>query len=264
MAKIYFVVHPKAEPPYGWAKIRSRITIPWNTTKRHHRKYIKRRGEYLLNGKRTEADLYFWGEYEPMTKALFVSRPNAPKAIHDVLYPVRGTASIPENALNTDPYVFGNHFKNICCGIPKGGDEEKAVYKHGDVIIFGNIEEDFFFFDTVFVVDRRIRINYYLNKTQYYKVSIEPYNLVRENEVKYYYQGVSYIENSEFYSFVPCSLNYSQKKPKLKLSDFGSKVYKQGFQAKAQAVDYDQKYWPIILKAVKDVEWEIGVYIDKI
>lgn len=259
MAKIYFVVHPKAEPPYGWPKIGSRITIPWNTTKRHHRKYIKRRGEYLLKHKRTEADLYFWGEYEPMTEALFVSRPNAPKAIHDVLYPVRGFASIPKDAENTDPYVFGNHFKNICCGIRKMNQ-----YSPEDIVIFGNINDIYFEFDTVFVVEKKVEIDPLRNTTQYCKACIEPL-LNQGKSVSYYYQGLPYsgIDNSPF-SFVPCSLNYSQKKPKLELADFGSKVYKQGFQAKAQAVDYDQKYWPIILDAVEAAGWKIGVHIDKI
>lgn len=260
MAKIYFVVHPKAEPPYGWPKIGSRITIPWNTTKHHHRKYIKRRGEYLLGNKRTEANLYFWGEYEPMTEAEFVSRLNAPKAIHDVLYPVRGTASIPKDALNTDPYVFGNHFKNICCGIRK-----KNQYSPDDIVIFGSINGIYFEFDTVFVVEKKVEINPLRNTTQYYKACIEP--LLRQGKsVSYYYQGLPYSIISKPFSFVPCTLNYSQKdhRPKLELADFGSKVYMQGFQAKAQAVDFDPQCWQKILDAVEAAGWEIGVHIDKI
>ena len=240
------------EPRCGRAITGSRITIPWNTTKHHRRKFMKRHGRYLDSFHLTEDDLYFWGEYEAHSDCLIINKGKAPMAVHDVLHPVRGSVPVLSNALNTDPYVFGEYFKNICCGIPKRKKEEE-FYKHGDVIIFGNRKKGLFFFDTVFVVDRRITINYYLNKTQYYKVSIEPYNLVRENEVKYYYQGVSYIENSEFYSFVPCSLEYTNKElPYVDPKVFGSHRKR------------TNDNWQKILDAVKAAGWKIGVHIDKI
>lgn len=241
------------EPRYGWAEIGERIPVRWTIRKPHRRKFMKRHGRYLDGDNLTEDDLYFWGEYEAHSDCVFVNKENAPKAVHDVLHPVRGSVPVLSNALNTDPYVFGNHFKNICCGIPKGGDEEKEVYKHGDVIIFGNRKKGLFFFDTVFVVDRRIRIDYYLNKTQYYKLSIEPANLDRENEVKYYYQGVSYINNREFYSFVPCSLEYTNNK----LPNVDPKVF-------GPHRERTKDNWQKILDAVEAAGWEIGVHIDKI
>jgi len=241
------------EPRYGRAKIGDRISVRWTVRSPHRRKFMKRHGRYLNGNDLIEDELYFWGEYEAHSDCELKDKENAPKAVHDVLHPVRGSVPVLSNALNTDPYVFGEHFKNICCGIPKKKDEEEEVYKHGDVIIFGNRKDGAFFFDTVFVVDRRVRIDYYLNKTQYYKLSIEPYNLDRKNEVKYFYQGVSYIEDKEFYSFVPCSLEYTKKKlPQVNISDFG--LHR----------ERTNDNWNKILKAVETAEWEIGVYIDKI
>ena len=233
MPKLYFVVHPMNEPKYGWSKIGSRITISWNTTKPHRRKYIKRKGEYLFGKKRTEADLYFWGEYEPQTEGEFKSRPDPPKAIHDVLCPVRGTGPIPVNALNTDPYVFGNHFKHVCCGIRK---HKTYQYLPNDIVIFGRvIKGGYFEFDTVFVVEKTVDINPLLNSTQYFKASIEPLR----KSVSYYYQGLPYSNIDDPFCFVPCSLSYSKHaRPKLELAAFGSSVYKQGFLPRARAVKY--------------------------
>ena len=247
------------EPRYGWAEIGERIPVRWTIRKPHRRKFMKRHGRYLDGDNLTEDDLYFWGEYEAHSDCVLVNKENAPKAVHDVLHPVRGSVPVLSNALNTDPYVFGNHFKNICCGIRKLNQ-----YSLGDIVVFGSINDIYFEFDTVFVVEKKIEINHLRNTTQYYKACIEP--LLRQGKsVSYYYQGLPYsgIDNPPF-SFVPCSLNYSQKKPKLELADFGSKVYMQGFQAKAQAVDYDPKYWQKILDAVEAVDWKIGIHIDKI
>lgn len=259
MAKLYFVVHPVKEPPYGRAKRGERIPVRWNIRKPHRRKYMKRHGRYLDGNHLTENDLYFWGEYEAHSDCVLFDEVNAPKAVHDVLYPVRGTDPIPKNALNTDPYVFGNHFKNICCGIRK-----KNQYSPGDIIVFGRIIDVFFEFDTVFVVEKEVEIDPLRNTTQYYKACIEPL-LNQGKSVSYYYQGLPYSNIDHPFSFVPCTLNYSQKdRPKLKLATFGSNVYMQGFQAKAQTVEFDPKLWPIILKAVKTAGWKIGVHIDKI
>ena len=270
MPTIYFVTHPMNEPHYG--RKLGLVRVPWNTGDNHFRKFIKRKGKYLndIHGKMKEADLYFWGEYEPPTDCDFISR-TTPKAIHHTLHPVRGRVCIPDNAINTDPYVFGNHFKNICCGIRKKNIEE--VYKEDDVIIFGQIiGEKYFWFDTVLVINKPIKINHTLNTTQYYNASIKPLIKARSKKnpctrgnVRYFYQGKMFSENTHLYSFVPVSLNeHYEKKPILDLDAFGTKIYKQGFLPRVSPVEFNQARWNKMLDAVKKAGLKIGIQIDKI
>jgi len=261
MNKIYFVVHPMNEPKYG--RKFGPVHVSWNTETTHCRKYIKRNGKYLESGKVIEDNIYFWGEYEPESDATFKYR-TSPRAFHHKLYPVRGLVRIPKNALNTDPYVFGNHFKNICCGIRK--KNIKNTYEIGDIVIFGKIvEEHYFWFDTVFVVRNLEPIDYTRNTTQYFNASIKPYNEAKGFKARYFYKGVSFFENNQHYSFVPCSFEeHPAKKPRIDLLAFGTTTYYQGFSKRVRPVTFQMERWKMILKAVKDAGWNIGIQLDKI
>lgn len=268
MNKIYFVVHPMNEPKYG--RKFGPVHVSWNTETTHCRKYIKRNGKYLESGKVIEDNIYFWGEYEPESDATFKYR-TSPRAFHHKLYPVRGLVRIPKNATNTDPYVFGNHFKYICCGIRK--KNIKDAYEIGDIVIFGKIvDEHYFCFDTVFVVRNYEKINPQLNTTQYYNASIKPYILSKKcgNQseariVNHFIKGVSFFENNQHYSFVPCSFEeHPDKMPTIDLSVFGTTTYYQGFSKRVRSVDYQKWRWEMILDAVEDAGWKIGIQIDKI
>lgn len=262
-AKIYFVTHPMKEPPYRSDLPGTRICIPWNTTTAHRRKCIKRHGCYLKDGKRTESDLYFWGEYEAPSDCIITGW-SRPKAIHDVLHPVRGTTPVLTNAQNTDPYVFGEHFKNICCGITN------RKYQRGDIIIFGCTDDRSFWFDTVLVIDGPVPINYLRNHTQYFKASIEPLNeaykhagiLDKDGNIKkkdFFFKGQSHLENNNLFSFVPCKLEASSaldELPCLDLKKFGTTNH--------CAITYSDKRWEMIREAVEDKDWCFGVYIEKV
>ena len=261
--KIYFVTHPMKEPPYKSAPAGTRISIPWNTTTKHRRKCIKRHGCYLKDGNRIESDLYFWGEYEAPSDCVLTGW-SCPKAIHDVLHPVRGTAPVLTNAQNTDPYVFGEHFKNICCGI------RNRKYQHGDVVIFGCTDNKSFWFDTVLVIDKPVPINYLRTHTQYYKASIEPLNeaykhagiLDKDGNIKkkdFFFKGQSHLEKNKLYSFVPCKLEASPQLkdiPCLDLKKFGTTNHR--------AVTYTKERWKMICEAVEKRKWQFGVYIEKV
>lgn len=158
MANIYFVKHPHQEPNYGTTKVGDRVRVLW-TTNEHRRKFIKHDGKYLTNnGIIDYAPLYFWGEYEPYSCATIIQSEGCPKAIHDDLKSVRDISTTinpiclypqpQHNGLNTDPYVFGDRFRYICC---MKKELEKLGLKKGDVIIFGNVVRSSFCFDTVFV-----------------------------------------------------------------------------------------------------------------
>lgn len=248
------------EPKYG-RKFRS-VHVSWNTETTHCRKYIKRNGKYLEANKVIEENVYFWGEYEPKSDATFKYR-TSPRSFHHKLYPVRGLTKIPTNATNTDPYVFGNHFKNICCGIR--GKIENA-YEIGDIVIFGKIvDEHYFWFDTVFVVRNLEPIDSSRNTSQYFNASIKPYNIANGCKATYFYKGVSFFENNQLYSFVPCSFEeHPCDKPTIDLSAFGTTTYNQGFYKKVRPVAFLEKRWQMILEAVKDAGWKIGIQLDKI
>ena len=236
------------------------MVVQWNTSMSHHRKFIKRHGKYLENGTEKEGDIFFWGEYEPQSNCI-IANVCAYKAIHYGLSPVRNTI-IPPKALNTDPYVFGDHFKNICCGI------KNRKYQPNDVILFGKIEKDVFknsyylILDTVFVVKEKVNIDYNLNKTQYFKASIEPLHI--QNKV-YFYRGENYASGKQYYSYVPCRLDHTPRcKPKLDLASLGFKVNKGGRGLIAAHIIFSNNLWNMIRDSVINQGWLIGTYINKI
>ena len=262
MSNVYIVTHPHDEPSYGRSPIGTRLSIGWNTASSHKRKFIKRSGSYLSDTMVHNADLYFWGEYEAGSECTVVSR-TRPRAIHDVLIPARCVSSIPPEALNTDPYVFGNHFKYICCGMRKNGGK----YQPGDVILFGKVSYDitlnrhFMCLDTVFVVKEVVPVDMSLNYTQYYKAGIEPtygkYNI--------FYRGVPYSPDVKYFSFVPCKTDCSQDPlPMIDLTSLSFIVKKQFNSWTAKPIILTPLVWDTIIKEVKMSGWELGIHIDKI
>lgn len=259
--RIFFAPHSLNEPPYGRitkSRIGSRYTVPWTKTK-HHRKFMKRHGKFLNHGVLMDADVFFWGEYEPETTCTIVNQ-KTPKAVHDVLTPVRGT-TIPPNVLNTDPYVFGEHFKHICCNI------RNRKFQPGDVILFGKVCEDkakklyFLSLDTVFVVKEKVPINHSLNMTQYYKASIEPLHRKKE----FFYRGENYGKKKTYYSYVPCRMEYSTNcLPQINLTNLGFAVNRNRYSWVAKPIRLTLKRWNKIMKTVKKFGWLIGTHIDKI
>lgn len=258
MSKIYIVSHPHNEPSYGWKRPRTRMTIGWNTTKIHRRKFIKRKGLYLCGSTECEADIYFWGEYEAGSQCTIVSN-SRPKAVHDVLTPGRGVSPLPPDAQNTDPYVFGDHFKHICCGMKwTGGD-----YESGDVILFGRayVENNIhrMALDTVFVVKDKVPVDFTRTLTQYYKVGIEPTN----KDV--FYRGTPYCNDTQYFSFVPCKLEYSHDPlPVLDLDGMGFRVTKRFRTWTTKPIPLTNTIWSSIIKTVQNAGWELGIHVDKV
>lgn len=236
------------------------MMIGWNTSKSHHRKFIKRKGRYLCNSKECDADIYFWGEYEAGSECAIVST-TRPKAVHDVLIPRRGVSPLPTGAQNTDPYVFGNHFKHICCGM----HWTDGNYEPGDVILFGRVYEDknkkkhLMDLDTVFVVSDKMLVDPLKNYTQYFKVGIEPTNK------KWFYRGLPYSNDTKYFSFVPCKLDYSHDSlPVLDLDGMGFPVNKRFRTWTSMPITFTNDIWTSIIKTVKNAGWELGIHIDKI
>lgn len=259
--KVFFVCHPHREPKYSSYTIGNRVTIPWNVSlpgcSGHCRKFIKRGGLALdvLTQQVIREDLYFWGEYEPPTSAVIMNNAR-PIAVHDVLYPVRGNSPMIPNAMNTDPYVFGDHFKNICCGIGR------KHYIPGDMILFGcyNSKTKLFALDTVMIVEQTVPINTQLNTSQYYKASIEP-----ARGKSFFYRGVNYNTSPRYFSFVPCRTAYTTYSlPQIDLSKLGFVVKKGWRSYVAAGIPFTNKVWHDVVNQVTKSGWLLGVQIDKI
>lgn len=259
---IILINHPANEPVYKNAVVGSVAAVLWNKGT-HRRKFIKRHGHFLDGDVLKEGDIYFWGEYEPPTICKIVST-SAPKAIHNYLCPVRNTV-VPPKMLNTDPYVFGEHFKNFCC---KRG---RRIYYPGDVLLFGKIENGgspnpYMKLDTVIVVKEEVNVDYRQNMTQYFKASIEP-----SKPLKTFYRGKNYATDNQHFSFVPCVLdnphdlqNVTLPMPELDLKKLGFDVKKNWRTYGARAIPFSQDKWNLIIDTVKGQGWLIGTHVDKI
>lgn len=265
MARLFLLNHPDSEPEYSKRKMGSVNILPWNTRNVHWRKFIQRTGEYLHNGIPLSADLCFWAEYEPYSKATIISK-TTPKAIHTDLQPVHVLPPRPQHALNTDPYIYGC-FRNICC-------RRTAKYKKGDILIFGTFKTDTIFeFDTVIVVEKLITCYLLSTDDQYRLASIDPL----QDPPSDFIDGVVYTPQVQYYSFVPCLPNCTENaaahnyhKPVLDTNALFGRAAKQGWYGKvfAHVTLKDDKtkqyYWLQILKAVKSAGLKQGISVDKI
>lgn len=249
MPRIFIVKHPICEPRPS-APLGCVCVYPWKTTKGHNRRFIKRDGLYLDGGVEKRATLYFWGEYEAGSAGLHVHT-RRPKIVFDTLVAHRGRISLPSDAQNTDPYVFGNHFKNICCGI------RNRKYKPGDVVLFGNTKrnrDDLFLLDTVMVIKDKVPVNPALDFTQYYNVGIQPVSHATK-----FYRGEMFRPGCSYFSYVPCRLIPDvHPQPLLDLVALG---FTPGSTA---AIPFTPKRWADIIAMVKSAGWELGTHIDRV
>lgn len=250
MSYVYIVDHPHDEPIYKYKSVGSRVRTCWNVLSKHKRKFINRRGHYLENGNPECASIYFWGEYEAGSDATLTAW-KRPQAIHNYLLPGRGNQPMLTHAHNTDPYVFGDHFKHICCGM------RNKKYNPGDMILFGKLDRNKFTLalDTVFIVKEMVEIDNKRDTTQYYKVGIEPL----QNTKKCFYRGISFFDNSNYYCFVPCLLPNDQSS--LPLPQIDLKAL--GFTSTARIL-FTNGIWNQVVKEVTKNGWHIGVHIDHI
>jgi len=120
----------------------------WNK-ENHQRKFLRRPGRYVADGKVKEADILFWGEWEPESRV--ERKIDAPifQGPHYVYEPYYVMPKSYDGLQNTDPFVFGEQFHYTFC------HQSKAKLRHlspGSVILFGSCNDHAFVLDTVFVV----------------------------------------------------------------------------------------------------------------
>lgn len=262
MPKIYFLNHPDREPPYpNSATVGQGVTVPWNCSTKHKRKFIVRKGAYLSGTNVVNDELYFWGEYEPPTKAVMVQT-TMPQAVHHKLSHV---SSLPPKAKNTDPYVYGC-FRNICCR------RRKIVkYQPGDVLVFGKMDSttNTMEIDTVIVVEKMVLVSDLRKNSPYYKASVLPLPAPRPMD---YVEGLHYSAGRKYFSFVPClpasRINATHilaartfTKPVLRLALLGTTAHKNKM---CRSVQLTPCYWAYIISEVHNVGLELGIFIQPI
>lgn len=128
--------------------------MPWNTGA-HRRKFLISRGTRLDDdGRRQEADLLFWGEWEPPSHV--VRRWSRARSLPTVLH--RPCVADPPLGprQNTDPWVFGDAFVYSNCkqlnARPSRSPSALQRLDRGSIVLFGSASDGWFVLDTLLVV----------------------------------------------------------------------------------------------------------------
>lgn len=194
----------------GYQKINDHIIREWNDDPQHYRKFIRNEGQYLtsLESEPENGKLLFWGEWEGNS----VFRPikienDKPNGIHEPFH-----STLIRGLKNTDPYIYGESFKYATC--KQSG--QLCGLDSFSLILFGSTypSVNAFYLDTVFVVKyHETAIDVCSNGGSKYSLIYREETLEElENDylgpdpsqVKKLYHGLSWWDNKEYFSFVPC------------------------------------------------------------
>ncbi|MBK9741393.1 MAG: hypothetical protein IPO93_18390 [Actinobacteria bacterium] len=121
----------------------------WSSLPVHRRKFLRGSGSYAdAQGRAHRGRVVFWGEWEAASDVVETWPPEAslPTALH---VPVRvGRRRVRPGDQNTDPWVFGDHFRYTNCR-QRGSMKTLPA---GSLLLFGSTIGGEFALDTVFVV----------------------------------------------------------------------------------------------------------------
>ena len=239
--------------------------ISWNRGK-HKRKLIKNKILFLEDdGKSKNESGYFWGEWESYSIASCENFNGNKYYAHTLLLHSSdndktdvtsencngGCKSADNGLLNTDPYVFGNHFYYSNC-MQSRYPILKNLHEN-DIIIFGSRVNGEFVLDTVFVVECKIK-----NAKCSDCFKTVTVNLLDKESNNKIYKSKMYNEKAkkdEIYSFFPCS-DKPFDRPILAL---------EGITKQKRGVHYikektSKEIWNDIVAAVKSNGLKIGVW----
>lgn len=202
---------------------------PWNRSA-HKRNFIVSSGEAIVaKGKSPQRfrDISFWGEWEPEAKIVGhfykADSPITPRRLIAPLFP----KDMPEpsgnkGCGNTDPFIFGEHFKYSNCLQNRSGHPNRLQdLSAGSLILFGGICRDDFWLDTVFVVKDWLKYKGCDCQNQemqdflgadypfFHAATLKPIAASRDMQERHYtlYRGQNWQENPNYFSFVPCDVN---------------------------------------------------------
>ena len=202
----------------------------WNDD-RHKRNFIVSSGEAItkMGGTPQRFDtISFWGEWEPEARVVETFDGNSPaRRLIKPLFPKKMPAPRGGRCCaNTDPFVFGEHFKYSNCRQrnKNGKVGTMQTLSAGSLILFGSVvyengkPKKEFLLDTVFVTKDNghpFVANQYGKELQsalklngadadFEAATLKPLALQAGNSEFTLYQGQSYWENKDYFSFVPC------------------------------------------------------------
>ena len=244
----------------------------WNV-RDHRRKFLQQPGRFVNADALAEADIVFWGEWEPESRVLrHIPSPveGGPRFVYSPYYVVPVGDVFRQN---TDPFVFGDHFRYVCCQQyrPSDGHPTQLRYlKEGSVLLFGSSLGGQFGLDTVFVVAdyedytpasgteaRTPRPSAYDDVTL---KRIYPYLSYR------LYRGASYADPYHgMYSFFPCrpaaACPAGFARPRIINPQVITGTHTQGRRLNKQgSLDEVQRLWEDVLNQVIHQNLDIGVY----
>lgn len=255
----------------------------WNNTSTHKRKFMKHRGWYLENTgnefscRPQEADLYFWGEWEPQSKFeltgnSFSNKENLPYAIH---YPIFSTKGIGHH--NTDPFVFGDYFYYTNCKQKQAGRGKKMLsLTKGSIIIFGSeINQCDFMIDTVFVVSDSETVEDYRKQPNNYPDILRQATIDLNGGLQNWhklYKGEMfdfdnpYSENNQYaFCFFPCKINCENKgfqRPIINWEKFGFQKPGAGTVLHSINSNSDFDYWSALVSELIQQGFSLGIKLD--
>ena len=216
--KLCFVqlIHPGGEPTAARGRA-------WNR-RSHVRKFMRVRGECLLDGMLVEDELEFWGEWEAESELVEVHNPPMPGGPDRVWSPYWLKKDDYKGFQNTDPFVFGGFHYTGCMQRRKNGPNQLRYLARGSVVLFGSRVGGQYVVDTVFVVDDWIdhdadsyrRLLAGKVPDAYWDVTLEPRYANEADKESWFclpgeglswrlYFGATYDEPIEgMFSFIPC------------------------------------------------------------
>lgn len=205
--------HPGAEKPFklgrGYSQHEGRLIREWYGDKKHYRKFLLHQGFYLTKIGATPKydDILFWGEWEGNSYFQPLNKLNnlSPNGIHQPFHSLH-----IRNHQNTDPYIYGENFLYCIC---KQRGRLTQLEKRS-VILFGSSFKNGFSLDTVFVVGsyesvHDVSSNKAFNYSKKYsEVTLEQlqedYFDPKPNSKLRLYNGLTFANNPEFFSYTPC------------------------------------------------------------
>jgi hypothetical protein len=129
--------------------------MPWNVDA-HRRKFLLAPGHYIdADDHVGEADLVFWGEWEPPSRIerRWPANGRLPRALHRPYWSRPATRGFRQN---TDPWVWGERMLYSNCKQTFGPERRRTCMQElraGSVICFGSTIDGEFCLDTVLVVE---------------------------------------------------------------------------------------------------------------
>jgi len=259
---------------HGYRQIGNQIIREWSNDNVHFRKFIQNNGHYINGLNPTQADLYFWGEWEgnsffnPFPKNDYRKFPNGlHKPFHSTV--IRGLQ-------NTDPYIYGDGFKYCVC--KQTGRLTSLILD--DLILFGTVVPSLkkFYIDTVFVInDHDLSSNVQATSgagyTQAYKEEtleqlnqyLLPPTIMNSNRI---YHSKTWWNDNDYFSFVPCKLSYDNIGFERLFIELGNKTFQlssnptgKSFLKKCVLSSHD--LWKEIVKVCLEQGFKLGVKFDE-